>query len=197
VALAKRSLLLHLNRYRLGREDLEDCYSQTMLELVAHVRAGGTFADDRHLASALELRFVSRVRDRRRALAGRSPMQAALAFALTLDDDDGISVVDSRANVERLVIAREEVRRLGAAASGLTPDQREVLAAQLGPSELSTAEFCHAHGWSTEKFRKVSQRARARLAKLANHEHDVCVPFTRRTSVEAAGTAYDHRTVDP
>lgn len=94
-------------------------------------------------------------------------MQAALESAATLGDgDDGISIVDRRADVERAVIAREEVRHVSAAARALTEDQRLVLAAQLGPREMSTAAFCSEHGWTDEKFRKVSQRARARLAKL-------------------------------
>jgi hypothetical protein len=45
VARAKRDVLLRAHRFRLRREDLEDCYSQATLELVAHVRSGGAFAD--------------------------------------------------------------------------------------------------------------------------------------------------------
>jgi hypothetical protein len=45
VARAKRDVLLRAHRFRLRREDLEDCYSQATLELVAHVRNGGAFAD--------------------------------------------------------------------------------------------------------------------------------------------------------
>jgi hypothetical protein len=197
VAFAKRSLLLHLNRHRLRPEELEDCYSQTLLELVAYVRAGGAFRDERHLAHALELRFGSRIRDRRRALAGRSPMQAALESAAPLTEgDDGISIIDTRADVERAVIVREEVRHVAGAARALTGDQRLVLAAQLGPREVSTAEFCAAHGWTTEKYRKVSQRARARLAKLTGRTKKR-VPVTERESVEVPGNAYDNRSVDP
>jgi DNA-directed RNA polymerase specialized sigma24 family protein len=167
VALAKRSLLLHVNRHRLRREDLEDCYSQTMLELVAHVRAGGVFANDRHLGASLELRFASRIRDRRRALAGRSPMQAALESALTLaGSDEGVALVDRRADVERLVIAREEVRTVGGAAGALTADQRLALSSQLSSRDGSAAEFCARHGWTAEKYRKVAQRGRARLRQL-------------------------------
>ena len=40
VARAKRELLLRVHRYRLRREDLEDCYGQATLELVAHARSG-------------------------------------------------------------------------------------------------------------------------------------------------------------
>jgi hypothetical protein len=186
VASAKRGLLLHLNRHRLRREDLEDCYSQAVLELVAHVRAGGAFADERHVGNALELRFDSRINDRRRALGGRSPMQAALEAALTLtEDSEGAVVVDRRADVERVVIAREEVRQVRGAARELTRDQRMVLAAQLAPCELSTTEFCSRHGWSTEKYRKVSQRARARLARLTGRSQGG-VPVATDASVEAA-----------
>jgi hypothetical protein len=83
VACARRELLLRANRFRLRLEDLEDCYSQATLELIALVRNGGAFANRLHVANALELRFLSRVRDRRRALCGRSPMQAALETAAT------------------------------------------------------------------------------------------------------------------
>jgi hypothetical protein len=197
VALAKRALLLHLNRHRLRLEDLEDCYSQAVVELIAHVRAGGAFRDHRHVGCALELRFDSRVRDRRRALAGRSPAQAALESSVPLaDGDDGFPLVDARADVERVVIAREELRRLGDAARALTRDQRLALAAELGPLALSTADFCASTGWTADKYRKVTQRARARLAILAGRAERT-VPRTRRASVEVSGTAYDHRTLDP
>jgi hypothetical protein len=52
VACARRSLLLGVHRHRLRREDLEDCYSQACLELVAHARKGGAFADRLHIANA-------------------------------------------------------------------------------------------------------------------------------------------------
>jgi hypothetical protein len=44
VASARRSLLLGVHRHRLRREDLEDCYGQATLELIAHVKAGRLFA---------------------------------------------------------------------------------------------------------------------------------------------------------
>ena len=196
VAVAKRALLLSLNRHRLRREDLEDCFSQATLELIAQVRTGRGFANPRHVANALEVRFNSRISDRRRALSGRSPIEAAIETAATLaDGDDGISIVDRRADVERVVIAREEVRRVGDAARELTPDQRVALGGQLASNEMSAAEVCAAHGWTIDKYRKVSQRARARLARLTERpEH---VPHSRHASVEQTGTAYDHRRVDP
>jgi hypothetical protein len=40
VARAKRELLLRVHRHRLRREDLEDCFSQATLELLANARRG-------------------------------------------------------------------------------------------------------------------------------------------------------------
>jgi DNA-directed RNA polymerase specialized sigma24 family protein len=189
---------LHLNRNRLRREDLEDCFGQTVLELVAYVRRGGAFRDTRHIAAALELRFTSRIRDRRRALSGRSPMQTALESALSLGDSETAPVVvDPRADVERVVIAREEVRRISALMRQLTEDQRLVLAAHLSTEASGCAEFCERHGWSAEKYRKVSQRGRARLRDLLSRNEvpaaTAGVPADVRESVEGAGTTYGHR----
>jgi hypothetical protein len=58
VALAKRGLLLRVHRHRLRREDLEDCYSQATLELVAHIKAGGSFAGREHITNALAQDYV-------------------------------------------------------------------------------------------------------------------------------------------
>lgn len=168
VAAAKRDVLLRAHRFRLRWQDLEDCYGQATLELVAHVRRGGVFSSPQHVGNALEQRFLSRVYDRRRALAGRSPTQAVLESALPLDGGDGVAVevADGRAELEKLVLLREDLRGLEQIARGLTTDQRLVLACQVG-LQMSRAEFCRRHGWSTEKYRKVAQRARARLRCLA------------------------------
>ncbi|HLH13860.1 MAG TPA: hypothetical protein VKV16_03650 [Solirubrobacteraceae bacterium] len=165
-ALSRRELLLRVHSHRLRREDLEDCYSQATLELLKHVQRGGRFASSLHLTRSLEQRFLSRVRDRRRALSGRSPMQAALEGAVPLEDRDAcrIDVADTRAELEQLVIFRHELRRLRALAAALSSDQRLVLAMQL--AHESQEEFCARHGWSKEKYRKVAQRARARLRAL-------------------------------
>lgn len=172
VADSRRAFLLRAHRFRLRYEDLEDCYGQATLELIRQARGGRSFANDRHLASVLEQRFLSRINDRRRALAGRSPMQAALEGALALDGYAGeervIQLADSRAEPERLVLARHELRRVQALASTLSEDQRLVLAAQI--AQLGCAEFCRHYGWSPEKYRKVAQRARARLRQLLERE---------------------------
>jgi hypothetical protein len=190
VARAKRELLLRVNRFRLRPEDLEDCFSQATLELVAHVRNGGAFASRAHAAHALELRFVSRVRDRRRALCGRSPMQAALETAVSLGDESAgeLEVVDERATVEKLVVLREDVRGIARLARELTGDQRRALASQLSGEECRA--FCATSGWSPEKYRKVGQRARARLRRLMLAE-EAGVPRARGASEEEAGPAYD------
>ena len=60
---------------------------------------------------------------------------------------------------------RDEVRRLRELADELTADQRLVLACQVA-LDMDCQEFCARFGWSAEKFRKVAQRARARLRVL-------------------------------
>jgi DNA-directed RNA polymerase specialized sigma24 family protein len=172
VAHARRELLLRAHRHRLRREDLEDCYGQATLELVRYARNGARFSSRVHLAHVIEQRFVSRIRDRRRALSGRSPMQAALETAMSIGalEEARIEVVDVRADTERQAWFRHELQRVGALARELTPDQRMVLASQVGLVQLERSEFCRRVGWSTEKYRKVAQRARSRLRQLMVEE---------------------------
>jgi DNA-directed RNA polymerase specialized sigma24 family protein len=173
VARARRELLLRAHRHRLRIEDLEDCFSQATLELLTHARRGGRFSSRLHLARVLEQRFLSRINDRRRALSGRSPMQAALETALSLDcvERDQVDVVDVRAELEVLAMLREDLRRVRTLAERLTPDQRLFLATQIG-LQMPPAEVCRTYGWSPEKYRKVGQRARTRLRELMAAETD-------------------------
>ena len=115
VARARRELLLGAHRHRLGREDLEDCYSQAILELLNRAGRGMVFSSRAHIANALEQRFLSRIHDRRRALSGRSPIESAMATAISLADceNSGAEIVDARADVERLALLRPELRRIG------------------------------------------------------------------------------------
>jgi DNA-directed RNA polymerase specialized sigma24 family protein len=190
VAQARRPVLLRVHRHRLRKEDLEDCFSQATLELLAQARAGeaggggggsraggGARLTRAHLANVLEQRFVSRIQDRRRALRGRSPAQAVLDSALPLGDgSEGIEVEDVRAELERLVLLRLDLRNLGRVIHHLTDDQRLILTSLLD-SELDCAQFCGQFGWSKEKYRKVSQRARARLRELLEaSEESFCAP---------------------
>ncbi|HEV7584445.1 MAG TPA: hypothetical protein VGO14_01570 [Solirubrobacteraceae bacterium] len=188
-ARARRELLLRAHRHRLRREDLEDCYSQATLELLADARRGASYESRRDIETAIERRFVSRIRDRRRALAGRSPIQAALERSLSLTgstSEHEVDVVDARAELETLVIVRMELRRVEALIRELTTDQRLVLISQVALG-MPRAEFCSRYGWTPEKYRKVAQRARARLGRLvAAEESDV--PAPRRPSDESAGT---------
>ena len=167
MARSRRELLLSVHRHRLAREDLEDCYSQATLELLARARRAGAFAGNAHIANALEQRLLSRIHDRRRALSGRSPIEAAIAGALPLAGRDapGVDVADVRADVERIALLRHELRRIGELSRELSPDQRLLLASRLS-CDMGSREFCSAHGWSAEKYRKVAQRARARLTGL-------------------------------
>jgi hypothetical protein len=122
------------HRHRLGREDLEDCYSQATLELLTRARRGEEFADAVHIAKALEQKFLSRIHDRRRALSGRSPIQAALASSLPLIGGaygGGADVADARADVERLTFLRHDLRSIARLSRELSSDQRLVLASEL------------------------------------------------------------------
>jgi DNA-directed RNA polymerase specialized sigma24 family protein len=167
VAEARRELLLRAHGHRLGREDLEDCYAQATLELIVHARDHGALSSRAHTANVLEQRFRSRVFDRRRALTGRSPMQAALHTAISLSGgaEGEIEIVDERADVERLAMLRFELELLERVAPALSHDQRLVLACQIG-LQMTRGEFCRRYGWTPEKYRKVAQRARKRLRRL-------------------------------
>jgi DNA-directed RNA polymerase specialized sigma24 family protein len=188
VARAKRDLLLRVHRHRLRREDLEDCYSQATLELLAQARRGTHFRSSLHVANTLEQRFLSRIHDRRRALSGRSPMQAALETAVPLDcvEPRSLDIIDVRAGLEALVFLREDLRRVRALTRELSADQRLVLASQIG-LQMGASEFCRLHSWTPEKYRKVAQRARARLQRLMALE-EAAVPFASRASDGQAGT---------
>jgi len=170
VALARRDLLLRVHRHRLGREDLEDCYSQATLELVQRARSGGGFDGPAHVAHAAEQKFLSRIHDRRRALEGRSPMEAALGQAAPLETPDGGGeFADPGMGVEDQVAMRAELAMLREIAAELTEDMRLVLAHQVGLGTECQA-FCQQYGWSAEKFRKVAQRARRRLLALSDEQ---------------------------
>lgn len=168
VVQARRETLLRVHRRRLRREDLEDCLSQAALELVVRAREGAPFQGSAHVARVLEQRFLSRIRDRRRALAGRSGAQAAFEHALREGFSSGreMQVADPRAEVEQIVEMRLELAQLGVLASRLTADQQLVLFCQVA-LQMDCETFCDCHGWSREKYRKVAQRARARLRLLA------------------------------
>jgi DNA-directed RNA polymerase specialized sigma24 family protein len=160
-------MLLGAHRHRLAREDLEDCYSQATLELLRRSRRGESFSSYAHIANALEQRLVSRIHDRRRALSGRSPIEAAMASALPLGgcQERELDIPDARADVERLALLREDLRRIGELVKELSEDQRLVLGSQLS-RDMDCREFCRTHRWTPEKYRKVAQRGRARLSQL-------------------------------
>lgn len=194
VADERRKLLLAVHRHRLSWEELEDCYSQATFELLARARLRGPFDSREHIANALEQKLRSRIRDRHRARGGRSPIESALAHALSLapcDERAGAGVspaVDARADVERTALLREELACIVRCARELTRDQRLLLRSQVG-GETPPA-FCAEHDWSLEKYRKVGQRARARLASLLAAE-EATVPLAPGGRIGAHGPAYD------
>jgi DNA-directed RNA polymerase specialized sigma24 family protein len=151
----------------LRKEDLEDCYSQATMELIGQVHRGARFAGRIHIARVIEQRFVSRIHDRRRAISGRSSTQTALEQAATLaatPEEGQLDIADWRPSVEQQVIVRQELRAIREVVPALSLDQRLVLVNQL--DGLGPGEFCARHEWSAAKYRKVAQRARARLREL-------------------------------
>jgi DNA-directed RNA polymerase specialized sigma24 family protein len=93
-------------------------------------------------------------------------MQAALEQATSFQSAGaaGVEVIDARASVETIVLARDDLRRIKRGARQLTSDQRLVLSSQL--TGVTCEVFCARFGWSREKYRKVAQRGRARLRQL-------------------------------
>jgi DNA-directed RNA polymerase specialized sigma24 family protein len=166
IADARRDWMLRVNRRRLRWEDLEDCYSQATLELVARSRRS-PFASMDHVENALEQKFSSRIEDRRRAIGGRSSIETAMARAVSVDSPEhgAGDLEDRRAAVEQQAIARTELRRLREVIADLSRDQQLVLVSQVCV-DMGTSEFCSRYGWSVEKYRKVAQRARAKLRVL-------------------------------
>lgn len=178
VARAKREVLLRVHRRRLRPEDLEDCFSQATLELIAAARRGGAFAGRAHIANVLEQRFLSRVRDRRRAISGRSPIQTAMEYALPLGAGiDSPELQDGTPDPERLTLLRAELGAVVASAPELSDDQRLVLACQVG-LQMGCEQFCELFSWTPEKYRKVAQRARAKLRRLVAEGPSVPVTAT-------------------
>ena len=166
IADARRDRMLRVNRRRLRWEDLEDCYSQATLELVARSRRS-PFASLDHVENALEQKFASRIEDRRRAIGGRSSIETAMARAVSVDSPEqgAGDLEDRRAAVEQEAIARTELSRLREVIADLSRDQQLVLVSQVCV-DMGAGEFCLRYGWSVEKYRKVAQRARSKLRVL-------------------------------
>jgi len=164
VAAANWQRLLRVHHYRLSRPDLEDCLSQALLELLSAAQRGHRFSDPGAILTALDVRFQSRIIDRHRALAGRSPINAALHQARPLDGNTDTTPAGPAGDPLELVLQREDLARLAVALRELTADQRLVLLAQVHGER--PAGFCTRHGWSNAKYRKTLSRARARLRAL-------------------------------
>jgi DNA-directed RNA polymerase specialized sigma24 family protein len=150
----RRSLIGHHGRGPVGRQDLEDVYSQATLELLARAKRGPTLRTRAHVRNALRQKFADRVLDEQRARAGRSPAADGRAHAQPLDDAWRELVNDRDAPTQ--LIALEEVAELRDAISGLTSDQRLVLSSQLAGEP---PRDCRKRaGWSNEKYRLCRRR---------------------------------------
>jgi DNA-directed RNA polymerase specialized sigma24 family protein len=146
-----RGPLLAAHRGAAPREDLEDLYAQSVLELLLRVRRDPSFATREHLANALRLRFASRLTDHHRALSGRSPGKAAAAHAERLDDplEPQIAATD---DVASEVLLREQTRELLSALRTLPPAQRDALLAEAAGRERPAS-------WAESKRRSRGRRA--------------------------------------
>jgi DNA-directed RNA polymerase specialized sigma24 family protein len=186
----KRPVLLRAYGGWLRPDDLEDCYSQATLEILARTRRDGGFRTNAHIANALEQKLRSRIHDRRRALAGRSAAEAAFANAVPLADVEsgGVEVPDPSARTEEIVAARLQFREILLLARSLTRDQRLVLVCQLQLG-ADSRELCARLGWSQEKYRKVAQRGRARLRLLVEQED--ASPVAASASEKAVARTYE------
>ena len=150
-----RRPLLAAHRHVASREDLEDLYSQSVLELLLRVRRDPTFHTPTHIENALRLRFASRISDHHRARAGRSPAVAALAQATRLDDPLAPAVT-AREDVATEVLAREQARELLVALNTLPRAQRDAILAEAAGRE----------GPTSSAERKRCSRGRAALRRL-------------------------------
>ena len=162
----ERTRLLRRHRHRLPSEELDDCLSQAAAELVTRARREEP-ESGWHPALALEQRFIARISDRRRALAGRSPRERLFRSALA--DNEGLDettwIAEPGASVDEQILHRDELRRLLELIPDLADDQRLVLTFRLFGGDDAEA-WRIRHGWSVAKFEKTATRARAALAAL-------------------------------
>lgn len=185
VSRARWRTLLRVYHGHLRHEDLEDCLAQATLELVVQARRGTiTTADAPLLAGALEHKFKSRIIDRRRAISGRSPAATAEHHATQIDAITDL--LPARHDTQAHVITRDELHLLISVFPRLTRDQRLVIRHQIDPHAGRPADFCDAHGWTLEKYRKVGQRARARLTTLVHEQREETVDASRRARVSGS-----------
>jgi len=155
----RRSLIAHHGRGPVGWQDLEDVYSQATLELLARAKRDPTLRTRAHIRNALRQKFADRVLDEQRARGGRSPAAYARAHAQPLDTA-WRALADER-DAPAQLIALEDLAELRDAIGQLTDDQRLVLSSQLAGEP--PRDCWERAGWSDEKYRKVAQRARARV----------------------------------
>lgn len=158
-AIGLRSCLIRTHHHAARWEDLEDLYSQSVLELLARAQRDPTLNSAAHIRAALRQKFEARILDHHRAAAGRSPAAAAREHARQLDDhtDQLATHRDPAADLAN----REALREVLAAWRQLTDDQRLVITSQLDDEQ--PRDCCARVGWTLEKYRKVAQRGRARL----------------------------------
>ena len=156
-----RGGLLRAHRHHALFEDLEDIFSQALLELLLRAQRDPQLYDPAHISNALRQRFAARLADHHRALAGRSPATAVPAGAQRLNNPKAPTAADPVDLVE-LVLVRERTRELLAMIAALPLAQRLALLSDAG----AIAPLPGAGG---ETHRKRCQRARHALRRRLEH----------------------------
>jgi DNA-directed RNA polymerase specialized sigma24 family protein len=186
----QRARLLRVHRGALRADDLEDCYAQATLELVYRLRHGPPFHSAQHIQHALTQKLRSRINDRQRAIAGRSPITHALERAATLHDLP--TVLAAREDTPTQALARHELAQIRSASAQLRPRAQQLLAgAQIG---LSTGQLAQVLDLPTETARKALQRARAQTLALVR-DPDRSAP--QRTAPGYLQRALGARPIEP
>ena len=171
----ERTRLLRRHRHRLPSDELDDCLSQAATKLVVRARRE-PFKSGWHPVLALEQRFVARISDRRRALAGRSPRERLFRSAVAVDNDgnEEISwIAEPGASLDEQILHRDELR--GSSSSSLiwrtTSDSWR-------PSACSAAAIQTRGGFGTAGRWRSSRRPRPAPVRRLRR----CEPSTTQAS---------------
>ena len=158
-AMRLRRGLLGGHHYAASWHDLEDIYSQAVLEVLLRARRDPTLSTPGHIRNTLRQRFASRLADHARAYGGRSPMRAALARCAGMDSAEQTAAHGGE-DVVDVVLARERVREVLTAVSELPVAQRDSILAAAG---ATTPPADHTSDTQRKRRGRGRQTLRTRL----------------------------------
>ena len=127
---------------------------------------GQRFADAAAILTALDMRFQSRIIDRHRALAGRSPISAALHHARPLDAITDTDPATAAGDPLAQVLERETLARLAERDRASSPPTS---GSSCSPNSTASdrRSSARATAGASRNTARRSQRARARLRAAA------------------------------